>query len=413
MVRYKKHVLSNGLTLLLHEDKTTPLVSVNTLFRVGARDENPQRTGFAHLFEHLMFGGTKCVPDYDAVVNGVGGDNNAFTNNDYTNYYVTLPAQYLETALWLESDRMRQLTFSTRSLQVQQHVVAEEYYQRYENQPYGDAWLLIRPLCFKVHPYRWSTIGMTIEHVQQATVDDVRDFFFRYYRPNNAILTVAGNIDMERTGDLVEQWYGDIPAGEIIQRSYPAEPCQTAPREYTVYRQVPSNAIYISYHMPGRLDADYPAYDLLSDILGNGDSSRLFRRLVQEKLLFTELDAAVSGDFDPGLFIISGKLNDGVDAHMGVDAVEQELRELSSTLVPDEELQKVKNKAESAFVFSHYKALDRAMSLCCYEMLGHVDWVNSEPARYYAVSADDVRRVAADCFRPENRNILYYLQDLS
>lgn len=410
MLKYEKYILPNGLTLLLHKDDATPLVCVNTLFRVGARDEDPQRTGFAHLFEHLMFGGTDCVPDYDVVVNGAGGEGNAFTCNDYTNYYLTLPSQYMETALWLESDRMRQLSFSLKSLKVQQQVVTEEYHQSCENQPYGDVWLLLRPLCYKVHPYRWSTIGSTITHVQQATLDDVRNFFFRYYRPNNAILAVAGNINIADTRAMVEKWYGDIPVGESVSHILPQEPPQTSPREETVYRDVPSDAVYICYHMPGRRHEDFPAYDLLSDLLSNGESSRLYNHVVKSKALFTELDACVTGDYDPGLFVVCGKLRDGVDMTTAVAAVEQELQEMVSTPVSAVELQKVKDKAESAFVFSHYKVLDRAMALCYYEALGYVDQVNEEPKLYQNVSSADICRVAASCFRPDNRSILYYLR---
>ncbi len=410
MVRYEKHVLANGLTVLLHEDKQTPLVCVNTLFKVGARDEHPSRTGFAHLFEHLMFGGTPQVPDYDATVNSVGGESNAFTNNDYTNYYLTVPAPYLETALWLESDRLRQPDFSPQSLQVQQQVVTEEYRQRYENQPYGDTWLLLRPLCYREHPYRWATIGSTIKHVQEATPDDVRHFFDRHYRPNNAILAVAGHIDSATTRTLIEKWYGDIPTGEPVENRLPQEPEQTAYREQTVYRDVPGDAVYLCFHMPERLDTAFPSYDLLSDLLSNGESARLYCRLVKGQRLFAELDAYVTGDRDPGLFVVSGKVNNGVDAHRAVEAVWNELREMAATPVAAAELQKMQNKFESTFTFSQYKALDRAMTLCYYEALGAPELVNSEPLLYRAVTPADVQRAAATCFRKENCSVLYYLR---
>ncbi len=413
MVRYEKHVLANGLTVLLHEDRQTPMVCVNTLFKVGARDESPSRTGFAHLFEHLMFGGTPNVPDYDVVVNGVGGESNAFTNNDYTNYYLTVPAQYLETALWLESDRLRQPGFSQQSLQVQQQVVTEEYRQRDENQPYGDTWLLLRPLCYREHPYRWATIGSTIKHVQEATLDDVRHFFYRYYRPNNAILAVAGNIDSAATLALIEKWYGDIPAGEPVENLLPQEPEQNVYREQTVCRDIPSDAVYLCFHMPGRLDATFPAYDLISDLLSNGESSRLYCRLVKEQSLFSELDAYVMGDWDPGLFIVSGKVNSGVEAKQAVEAVWQELREMAATPVSADELQKMQNKFESTFTFAQYKALDRAMTLCYYEALGVPERVNGEPQLYRAITPADVQRAAAACFRKENCSVLYYLRNES
>ena len=410
MIDYSRHVLSNGLTVLLHEDHTTPLVAVNTLYRVGARDEEPDRTGFAHLFEHLMFGGTPCVEDYDFQVNSVGGESNAFTNNDYTDYYLTVPSPFLETALWLESDRMRRLTFSQRSLEVQQHVVTEEYHQRYVNQPYGDAWMLLRPLCYKVHPYRWCTIGRRIEDVQSASLDDVRRFFFRHYRPNNAILAIAGAIDCEATLALVERWYGDIEPGQLEPRCLPQEPAQCEARSQMVHRAVPADALYMAYPTCGRAEADFAAFDLLSDVLSNGRSSRLYHRLVREQAMFTEVDAYVTGEADPGLFVDSGKLSEGVDPESAARAVDEQLQLLTRGDVGSDELQKVVNKAATTFAYSQYKAIDRAMSLCYYEWLGHTEWVNTEPDRYRQLSPHDLQRVAAATFRPDRCSTLYYLK---
>ncbi len=291
MIDYQKYKLSNGLTLIVMEDYGTPLVSVNTLYNVGARDESPQRTGFAHLFEHLMFGGTQRVPDYDQVVNRVGGDSNAFTSNDITDYHLTLPAQYLETALWLESDRMRQLDFSERALQVQQSVVTEEYHYRFLNQPYGDTWMLLRPLCYKTHPYRWCTIGSDIRHVQEASIDDVRQFFYRHYRPCNATMAIAGPVKGAEVLTLVEKWFGDIDSGTPYLRQLPAEQPQCEARKEEVCRDVPANKLYLAYPMMGRLDEGYRTADLISDILGTGHSSRLFSKLVRQSELCTDLNA--------------------------------------------------------------------------------------------------------------------------
>lgn|SRR5574344_247468 len=423
MIQYTKQVLNNGLTVIMHEDHNTPLVSVNVLYAVGARDEDPNRTGFAHLFEHLMFGGTRTVPNYDYYVNSVGGESNAFTNNDYTNYYLTVPAAYLETALWLEADRMRLLDFSQKSLEVQQNVVTEEYNQRFENQPYGDVWLLLRPLCYTTHPYRWSTIGSTIEHVQQATLDDVEQFFFRYYCPDNAILSVAGNIDAAETLRMVEKHFGNIQrtssqtslltnplSPKAIFRQYPQEPPQQQMRRLEVHRPVPSNALYMAFPMCHRLNPDYYVFDLLSDVLSNGKSSRLYNELVKKQALFTDINAYISGDTDPGIFVVSGKLHDNVSPAAAETAITAELCRLVDEPVPSLELQKVINKMETSFLFSQYKALDRAMALCYYEWLGHLDWVNNEPEQYRSVQVDDLQRVAKESFTPQHCSVLEYLK---
>lgn len=408
MIEYTQHRLDNGLTLMVVEDASTPLVSVNTLYCVGSRDEREDRTGFAHLFEHLMFGGTPRVPDYDAVASQVGAENNAFTNEDVTDYHITVPKQFLETALWLESDRMHGLTFSPQSLAVQQKVVTEEYHYRYLNQPYGDAWLQLRPLAYTRHPYRWSTIGADIRHVQEATLDDVKAFFADYYTPDNAIIAVAGDVHADEVVALVEKWYGDIEGRQRPLACYPEEPEQQERRQLTLRRDVPAAAMYLAYPMCGRTSADFPATDLISDILSNGRSSRLYNRLVKEKQLFVEIDACVTGSADPGLFVVTGKLQRGVEMARAQAAVEAELQRLAEEAVPDVELEKVKNKFENTFVFSQYKGLDCAMSLCYYHSLGHTDWANSEPQNYRRVTADDVQRVAAQLFAPQRQNALYY-----
>ena len=419
MITYQRHRLDNGLQVLLHRDDSTPLVTVNLLYNVGARDEDPCRTGFAHLFEHLMFGGTKAVPDYDMVVNGMGGESNAFTNNDYTNYYLTVPAQMLDTALALEADRMRLLDFSPSRLAVQQQVVTEEYHQRYENQPYGDTMLLLRPLCYQRHPYRWPTIGSTIQHVQEATLDDVEQFFFRFYHPANCILSIAGNIDYDGALRLVQRHFADIrPRPEALvddpqkamafARPYPQEETQDQPRRLEVQRPVPNDALYMAFPMCDRNDSDFFVYDLLSDVLSNGNSSRLYRHLVQERALFSELNAYITGEAGPGLFIVSGKPSDGVPLDDAESAVWDELKCLSDTPVDSHELQKVVNKFENTFVYSQYKVMDRAMSLCHYTWLGRTEWVNDEPQSYKTITPDDLQRVARQCFVPEHSNILYY-----
>lgn len=413
MIQYKKEILGNGLTLITHEDASTPLATINILYKVGARDENPNLTGFAHLFEHLMFGGSPNYPDYDLVVNGFGGESNAYTNNDYTNYYLTFPANALEEALKLEADRMRTLAFSEESLRVQQNVVTEEYNQRYMNQPYGDIWLLLRPLCYQTHPYRWSTIGSTIEHVKQAQLSDVKEFFSKHYHPSNAIISIAGNILHDETVALVKKHFGSIPTGTTTIRNLPQELEPTAPRSLTVHRNVPNDSLYKAYLMCDRFSNDYYAHDILSDILSNGKSSRLNKALVIDQRLFSETNAYITGDIDAGLFVVSGKLCDGVDIHIAEQAIETELQRIATSEIDDKELQKVVNKFESTFVFSQYKAADRAASLCYYDMLGHLEWVNDEPNNYKSITTADVRRIASRLFKPERCCTLYYLSNNS
>ncbi|HCQ29654.1 MAG TPA: peptidase M16 [Flavobacteriales bacterium] len=408
MITFEKFTLENGLTVLFHQDKSTPLVAVNTLYKVGARDENPNKTGFAHLFEHLMFGGSKHIPDFDTPLQAVGGENNAFTNNDITNYYITLPKQNIETALWLESDRMLELAFTPESLEVQRKVVIEEFKQNYLNQPYGDIWHILRQMAYKVHPYQWPTIGKDISHIENATMEDVKAFFYKFYRPNNAILCIAGNLTLPQVKELVNKWYADIPKGEPVPQVYPQEPEQTEPRRNTVERDVPLNAFYRVYHMEGKNDKGYQATDLLSDILSHGESSRLKQRLVYEKRLFNELSAYVTGSFDPGLFVISGKLNNGVTFEQAEQAIDNELNDLRENLVSNDELQKVKNKIISLQKFGEIHILNKAMALAINESLGDANKINTEIELYKNVTAEDIRKQAIKIFKPENSSTLIY-----
>ena len=411
MVDYELHILDNGLTLLLHCDRETPMATVNTLYGVGSRDERPERTGFAHLFEHLMFGGTKRYPDYDSVVQMMGGESNAYTNNDYTNYYVTVPAGYLEQAIDLELDRMGGLDWSEKRLSVQQRVVTEEYNQRYMNQPYGDVWLLLRPLCFKRSPYRWCTIGADIRHVSEATLDDVKAFFERWYRPENAIMAIAGNIDCEKVLEMVQQHFvGDTSNNRSPYQhinTSTTEPLQREERRLEVEREVPSDALYMAFVMCGRTDDDFVACDVISDLLSNGKSSRLYRSLVMEKRLFSEVNAYVTGDRGEGLFVVKGSLNEGVKLEDAEAAVKGELQKMREEKVTAEELEKVVSKYESTFVYSQYKASDRAAALCCFEWLGHIEWVNNEPELYRMVTPEKVRAVAEKLFQPQKANVLW------
>lgn len=408
MIEYSRFELSNGLRVLVHEDNSTPMVAVNVLYDVGSRDESPDRTGFAHLFEHLMFGGSANIPEFDDPVQMAGGENNAFTNSDYTNFYETLPAENIETAFWLESDRMLSLSFDPKVLEVQQKVVVEEFKETCLNQPYGDAWHLISALAYQRHPYRWPTIGLTPEHIEEATLQDVRDFFFRHYRPNNAILTVAGKTKPEHVKALAEKWFGDIPRGERPARQLPAEPAQQQLNRLVQNSNVPVEALYLAFHMPGRMHPDYYAADMLSDVLCNGQSSRLFRRLLKEEQLFSSIDCYVTGSVDPGLLIIEGKPADGVSIETCRDVIWRELDLLRNERIGEHELEKIKNKVESNLIFSEISILTKASTLAFYELLGDADMINSEGESYQRVSADDIQRMACKMLTRENCNELIY-----
>jgi zinc protease len=408
MVNFKKFILDNGLRVLVHEDHHTAMACVNILYDVGARDESPDQTGFAHLFEHLMFGGSVHIPSYDTPLQQVEGENNAFTSNDITNYYITLPAVNLETAFWLESDRMLSLAFSEQSLEVQRQVVIEEFKQRYLNQPYGDVWLKLRPLAYQEHPYKWATIGKELAHIEDAKMEDVKAFFKKHYHPQHAIMVVAGHVTFEQVQELAKKWFADIPAGERYERNLPQEPLQTAARRLEVDADVPVDAIHIVFHGPSRMHPDYQAMDLISDVLSRGASSRLFRRLVKEKKMFSEINAYVTGSIDDNLFVLEGKPSEGVSTADAEKAIWNELEILRSELVTEEELEKVKNKIESTLVFAELSILDKAMNLAYYELLGDAEGYNSEIEKYLAVRPQDIQTQAYQIFRPENSSTLIY-----
>lgn len=407
-MKINKLTLNNGLRLVHCEDTSTQMVALNVVYDVGARDEHPQHTGFAHLFEHLMFGGSVHIPDYDAPLQQAGGENNAWTNNDITNYYLTVPRANVETAFWLESDRMLELDFSGQSLEVQRGVVMEEFKQRCLNQPYGDVGHLIRALAYRVHPYRWPTIGKDLSHIANATLDEVKDFFFRFYAPNNAVLAVTGNISWEETVRLTGKWFAPIPRREVPVRQLPQEPVQTEERRQTVERNVPLDALFMAYHMCDREDADYYAFDILSDILSNGRSSRLSRRLVQEQKLFASIDAYISGTRDAGLLQISGKPAAGVSLEQAEAGIRRELEELRQHSVGEQELEKVKNKFESTQIFGNIHYLNVATNLAWFELTGQAEDIDREVDKYRAVTAEQLQAVARQAFREENGVVLYY-----
>ena len=409
MVNFNRFTLANGLKVLVHEDPTTPMAVLNILYDVGARDEEEGRTGFAHLFEHLMFGGSVNIPTYDEPLQRVGGENNAFTSNDITNYYITLPADNLATAFWLESDRMLSLAFSEKSLETQRNVVCEEFKQRYLNQPYGDVWLKLRPLVYEKHPYKWATIGQDLAQIENAKMEDVKAFFKKHYTPQNAILVVGGNVKTEAVKAMAEKWFEPIPAGDKYVRNLPKEPKQLEARKLTVNADVPLNAIYVSFKMPARLDEDYQAYDLMSDILSQGQSSRLYIRLLKEQQLFSDINAYITSSLDEGLFVVEGKLLAGVTMDVAEAAIWKELNSMATELVSDEELTKVKNKSESIMVFSEMSLLDKAMNLAYYELLGDADLLNTEIDKYLIISAEKIRQVAQETFKKEKSSTLYYL----
>lgn len=408
MIQINRYTLANGLRIVHNEDDSTQMVALNLLYDVGARDEDPSHTGFAHLFEHLMFGGSLHIPDYDTPVQNAGGENNAWTNNDITNYYITLPHQNVETGFWLESDRMLSLDFSPKSLEVQRQVVIEEFKQRNLNQPYGDASHLLRELAYEAHPYRWPTIGKEIAHIAQATLEEVKDFFFRFYAPNNAILAVTGHISFEETIRLAEKWFGPIPARNISPRQLPAEKPQTAVRRKTVERKVPVDAIYMAFHMSNRMHPDYYVYDMITDILSNGRSSRFIQSLVQEQKLFTSIDAYISGSLDEGLLHVTGKPVEGVSLEQAEEAIWKELEKMKTVPVSEQELEKVKNRYESEQIFNNINYLNVATNLAFFELTGKAEDINEEVGKYRAVTAEQIQATSARCFVPENCSILYY-----
>jgi zinc protease len=408
MIPFSSFTLDNGLLVLVHEDPTVDIAVINILYDVGSRDEQASKTGFAHLFEHLMFGGSKNIPSYDEPLQRVGGENNAFTSPDITNYYLTVAAANLETGFWLESDRMLSLSFDPAVLEVQRNVVVEEFRQRYLSQPYGDVWLKLRPLAYQVHPYQWATIGKEIAHIEHATLEDVKDFFHRFYLPSNAVLVVAGKVTNKQVRALSEKWFGPIPSGKKPKRNLPVEPPQKSKRTLRVEANVPADAFYKAYHMPGRFHHDFYATELLNDILSNGQSSRLINQLVKEKEIFTSLSSHGLGSVDPGLWIVSGRLGKGISFERAEEEVNAVLQQVIEKEIGKEELQKAKNQAESLLEFDEIEVMNRAMNLAFASLSGDANLVNEEAGKIEAVTTADVQRVAKEIFREENSNVLYY-----
>lgn len=408
MIKFEKFTLNNGLRVVVHEDKSTPMAVVDVMYDVGARDEDEEHTGFAHLFEHLMFGGSLHIESYDEPLQMAGGENNAYTTNDLTNYYCQLPAENIETAFWLESDRMCSLAFNENSLEVQRKVVSEEFKEQYINKPYGDVWHKLRELSYKVHPYKWMTIGKKLSHIENANLQDVKDFFFKHYTPSNAILTVAGNVTVDQIKQLAEKWFGDIPAGKKYERNIKQEPKQKEPRMMEVAEPVPLDALYKCWHIASRLDKRYYVAEIISEILGGGASSRLFQSLVKEQQLFSSIECSHMGSIDPGLLYVSGKLLKGISLETAEDAVIAELEKMKTELISNVELEKVKNKTESVLAFEDISLMNRANSLANYELLGDANLMNTELESYKAVTREEIMEECKRVFVDTNCSTLYY-----
>jgi len=410
MIEYERKVLNNGLVVLAHRDRATSMAATNIIYKVGSRDEDPDHTGFAHLFEHLMFSGSRNAPSFDMPVQMASGENNAFTGNDYTDFYITIPKDNIDTALWLESDRMTDLDINASSLEIQKKVVVEEFNERYLNKPYGDLWLRLRPFLYSVHPYAWPTIGKSPDHIRNATLDMVRDFYRKYYHPSNAIIAVAGDYDYDRMFDMVEARFGHIPDIGVTERRLPVEPPQTAPRELTIEGDVPASLVYAVFHMCSRTDGRFVVCDTISDLLSGGTSSRLYRSLVKGESLFASVNAYVTGDIDPGLFIAGGQVSEGVDPQRARDALIRQLRTMCDEKVGEYELAKVQNKFEANTLFGEVNVMDKAMNLCFYEMLGDVSLVNEELSMYRSVTPEAIVETARGLFADSNTTTLYYLK---
>jgi len=408
MIQFEKFQLDNGLKVLVHQDTSTPMAVVNVLYNVGAKDEDPAKTGFAHLFEHLMFGGSVNIPVYDEPLQRAGGENNAYTTNDLTNYYCQIPAENIETAFWLESDRMLSLAFSKKSLEVQRKVVCEEFKEHYINKPYGDAWHKMRSLAYTQHPYRWMTIGASLAHVEDATMEDVKDFFFQFYRPNNAILVVTGNVQTEQVKQLAEKWFGAIEAGKAYVRNLPKEPLQEKSRSMDVRADVPLDMLMMTWHMGGRFDEGYHATDLITEVLGGGTSARLYEQLIKVKQIFSSIDCYHFGTVDPGLLVIEGKLVKGISMAVAEKAVLEEIEKIKNEILDAKEVQKVINKTESVICFEDMSIMNRAHSLAYYELLGDADLMNKELGMYQRVTPSMIQQTAQQIFQENNRNTLYY-----
>lgn len=409
MVNFSRRILPNGLRVLVHEDPSTPLVAVNVSYYVGSRDEQPDKTGFAHLFEHLMFAGSKNVPDFDDPLQRAGGENNAYTTNDYTTFYEIVPAENLETALYLESDRMLALSINKRSLDVQRKVVVEEFKETCLNEPYGDSWHHLSELMFHKHPYRWPVIGLSPEHVENASIEDVRSFYKNWYNPSNAVLSIAGKVSEAEAFDLAEKWFGSIPAGQVPDRQLVAEPPQSAAARKVVIANVPVPAVFLAFRTPGRADKDFYAVDLLSDVLALGPSSRLYRRLLKDRALFSTIDAYVTANVDPGLLVIEGRPSEGVSVEDALAAIWAELELLKNEIIEERELKKIQHRFESTLVFSETSVLNKAQNLAFYELLDRAELMNEETEIYLNVLPDELHRSAQNLFREENSATLIYL----
>lgn len=408
MIDYQYFILDNGLKVYVQEDPSVGVAVFNLMYNVGSRDEDSNKTGFAHLFEHLMFGGSMSIPDYDKPLQRVGASNNAFTSPDMTNYYVTLPANNIETAFWLESDRMLSLNFDPKVLEVQRKVVIEEFNQRYLNQPYGDIWLHLRPLAYKKHPYRWATIGKDISHIEQAKMDDVKDFFFKFYRPNNAVLSIVGNVKIENIKKLAQKWFGNIPMGNVPKRQLPKEDKQTEARFLEIEKDVPLDMLYKAFPMSKRMDEAYYRTDLLSDVLGRGHSARLYQKLVKEKSIFTSIGAFITGSFDEGLLMFTGKPQKDVSLKQADAAITEVIEELKEEGIASKELERVKNQAESSLVYDKIQLLNRAIDICSKSILGNVDLINEESAKIQAVTSSQIQETAKQILNPNSSSTLYY-----
>ena len=411
MIKYEKSILKNGLTVICNEDKSTPFVSVNILYKVGSRNEEENKTGYAHLFEHLMFSGSKNIVDYDKYVQKAGGESNAYTTNDYTNYYITLPASNIETALWLESDRMAALSISQKSLDIQKQVVIEEFKQRYLNKPYGDIWLNLRPLAYRVHPYRWATIGRSTDEIADAKLEDITKFYKKFYSPSNAIISISGNINTSKAHSLVAKWFEDIPNANLEIQEIPSEPKQIKEHRIIIdNNDVPADAIYKVFHMGKRNSENFYAADIISDILSNGQSARLYINLIKEQRLFSGIDAYITGDFDPGLFIFSGKLSDGIGIEKAEDAILEEIDKFLNSNISSREIQKVINKAEARIAYGEINYQNKSSVLAFFEFLGDLELVNTEVERYQSINIDKIKQHASEIFTKTNSSTLLYLK---
>lgn len=407
-LQFKRHILDNGLRLIVHEDHSTPLASCNVVYNVGSRDENPDMTGMAHLFEHFMFTGSKNIPDYDAQLQSVGSINNAYTTQDITHYYITLPAVNIEHALWLESDRMLELAFQQEKLDIQKHVVIEEFKENFLNRPYGDLWLLYNQFYFQKHPYQWLPIGKEISHIEKVSMEDMKNFFYRFYRPNNAVLTISGNVHFEEIVPLVEKWFGPIPAGPTLERQYPQEDHPTQHRMYEVERNVPADMLFKGWPTCGRLDKDFYAYDMLSDLFGSGQSSYLYKKFVMEDAVFTDISAYITGTLDPGIFIVGGRPAEGVSIEEADKRLSDYLYQLPKNCINTHDLQKVKNRVESIILQNDIKIEDRSSSLAVAECFSCAEDFNDETNRYFAVSEEQINTLYNNMFRQEQETTMYY-----